>query len=48
MPSERGQARFMSDAKDQQDTAPDPEQLPDGSGPRDDTASGGDDDQFEG
>jgi hypothetical protein len=41
----------MSDAKDQQDqqnTATDPDDLPDGSGPRDDTASGGDDDQFQG
>jgi hypothetical protein len=40
----------MSDAKDQKDqnTATDPDDLPDGSGPRDDTASGGDDDQFQG
>jgi hypothetical protein len=38
----------MSDAKPDQQHGTDPEELPDGSGPRDDTTSGGDDDQFEG
>jgi hypothetical protein len=38
----------MTDAKPQHDGGTDPEDLPDGSGPRDDTTSGGDDDQFEG
>ena len=36
----------MSDPKEQ--AGPDPEELPDGSGPADETTTGGDDDQFEG
>jgi hypothetical protein len=38
----------MSDPKSDQQQAPDPDDLPNGSGPNDDTTSGGDDDQFEG
>jgi hypothetical protein len=38
----------MTDAKPQQENGADPDDLPNGSGPSDDTTSGGDDDQFEG
>jgi hypothetical protein len=38
----------MTDAKPGQQDATDPDDLPDGSGPNDQTTTGGDDDQFEG
>lgn len=37
----------VSDPKDDQDDT-EPQHLPDGSGPGDDTSSGGDDEQFQG
>ncbi len=38
----------MSDPKQDQQGTADPDDLPDGTGPIDDVASGGDDDQTEG
>jgi hypothetical protein len=38
----------MTDPKPEQHGTTDPDDLPDGSGPADETTTGGDDDQFEG